>query len=379
MQEIEAVLLANSPDCLTHIGGISLLERLLRTLQRLGFQRATVVSATPEIIRAELARPSWAREKVIVDLAEQIPQLPGRLLIVPANVYCDARLLRALCQKPDSAELRDSNPPDFARALIENPCGPRLQGPGKIDIVEAGEVDDYIASMRRHLRPVCIHPSKNIRLAERIVLDSAQKGTLDIPALVHAPIEKWIVSFLCRTRITPNQITLFTALLSAMVTLQFAFGWLWSGTLLALVVGILDGLDGKQARVKVETTELGEWEHAVDAVLEASWWLALALHFRATGEVSMSILLVIALLLGHVADGFARRFVQRATGRSLDDLNRFDRALRLIGGRRNIYIWIFAISLLLDAPAKGFLWFCVWGMASSAIYVARALWIRLRI
>ena len=374
MENIRPVLLADSPDVLTKVCGITLLERLLRTLQRLGFWRATVVS-TDKAIADALAKPSWARAKVVVDLAECLPQSSDPLLIIPANLYCDARLLTALSAKNSSARLIDSKPREF----VQNPCGPILQIPAtnsdKIDIVDAAAVDDYVVSMRRHIRPVCFRASDNVALAERIILDSAQKGTLDIPARVHAPIEKWIISHLCKTRITPNQITLITALLSATVTLQFAFGWLWSGTLLALAVGILDGVDGKQARVKVETTELGEWEHKIDAVLEASWWIALAIHFRATGEVSMSILFVIALLLAHVVDGFARRFVQRRTGRSLDDVNRFDRALRLIGGRRNIYTWMFAISLICRAPAIGFTAFCVWGIFSAAIHVARAFWV----
>ena len=51
-------------------------------------------------------------------------------------------------------------------------------------------MDDYIVSMRRHLRPVCVAAARDVARAERIILDSAQKGTLDIPAYVHAPIEK---------------------------------------------------------------------------------------------------------------------------------------------------------------------------------------------
>ncbi|MEP6603400.1 MAG: CDP-alcohol phosphatidyltransferase family protein, partial [Spartobacteria bacterium] len=341
MENVRPILLADSPDCLTELCGITLIERLLRTLQRLGFTRATVVTSNNDIA-AEVTKRSWPRAKVIVDLAERIPETAQPLLIVPANVYCDARLLRALCAKTNSAELRDF------------PSGPRLQTGDnsdirreqRIDIVDPAEVDDYIVSMRRHVRPVCIFPALDIAQAERMVLDSAQNGTLDLPAQIHAPIETWLVSHLCRTPITPNQITIFTAFLSAMVVFQFATGRLWSGTLLALVIGILDGIDGKLARVKVETTELGQWEHKIDAVLEAAWWLALALHFRTTSELPSALLLFGALLLADVADGFARRSVRRATGRNLDDVSNFDRAFRLVSGRRNIYVWMFASGLL---------------------------------
>src|SRR5262249_55250797 len=137
MENILAILIADAPEALIELCGVNLLERLLRILQRLGFRRAIVFSTIPEIIGAELARRSWARQQIIVQLVsgrigpvtaqlllEQIPS--ERFLIVPANIYCDARLLAALCAKDSSAALVDSDPPEFAQSLIRNRCGPSL-------------------------------------------------------------------------------------------------------------------------------------------------------------------------------------------------------------------------------------------------------------
>src|SRR5207247_9598175 len=78
---------------------------------------------------------------------------------------------------------------------------------GETDIIDAAEEDDYIVGMRRRVRPVCFSaPSEETRrVAERIILDSAQNGTLDLPAYFHAPIETAIIPLLCKTRIPPNQ------------------------------------------------------------------------------------------------------------------------------------------------------------------------------
>src|SRR5437764_10856053 len=243
MENILPILIADAPEALTELCGVSLLERLLRILQRLGFRSAIVFSTTPEIIGAELGKRSWAREQIIAHLASvRIGPLTSQLVldqsaserffIVPANIYCDARLLAALSAKQSPAALVDSNPPEFARTLLRNPCGPALvtkdflsalpapvpffeqlkEGISnrKIDIVDAAEQDDYIVSMRRRVRPFCFPaPAEhNRRLAERVILDSAQKGTLDLPAYIHGPIETGIISLLCKTRITPNQITI---------------------------------------------------------------------------------------------------------------------------------------------------------------------------
>src|SRR5207247_8704362 len=137
MQNILPILIADGPEALIELCGVTLLERLLRILQRLGFRRAIVFSTTPEIIGAELARRSWPREQITADLissatepltaARLLEQSPAdRFLIVPANIYCDARLLAALCAKDSPVALVDSNPPEFARRLIRNPCGPAL-------------------------------------------------------------------------------------------------------------------------------------------------------------------------------------------------------------------------------------------------------------
>src|SRR5207253_7281512 len=62
MQNILPILIADGPEALTELCGVNLLERLLRILQRLGFQRAIVFSTRAEIVRAELTKRSWPRE-----------------------------------------------------------------------------------------------------------------------------------------------------------------------------------------------------------------------------------------------------------------------------------------------------------------------------
>src|SRR5215469_10689507 len=221
--------MADAPDALTELCGVNLVERLLRILQRLGFRRAIVFSSTAEIIGAELAKRSWAREEITAQLVSTAAKpitghrileqdQTARFLIVPANVFCDARLLADLAARNSSTLLVDSNPPLFVQQMIQNPSGPALltrefllecsdcapileqlkqkSETGEIDILDAAKVDDYIVSMRRHVRPLCFAaPQAQERfLAERIILDSAQNGTLDLPAYIHGPIETAIIS-----------------------------------------------------------------------------------------------------------------------------------------------------------------------------------------
>ena len=409
MENILPILVADAPEALIELCGVNLLERLLRILQRLGFRRAIVFSSTPEIIEAELAKRSWAREELTVQLVSSVvtpltvqlllEQTAERFLSVPANIYCDARLLAAICAKNSSAALVDSNPPEFARPLIRNPCGPALitrdflfslspTAPflnelirkidhGKVDVVDAAKQDNYIVAMRRHVRPVCFRPTlkQDRRLAERIILNSAQNGTLDLPAYIHAPIETAIISLLCKTRITPNQITIGGFVIGCTATAAFALGRIGLGILAALIFGIVDGLDGKQSRVKIETTDLGKWEHHLDDLIEYSWWTAIAFQLWRSG-LFPNVFYFFTLLIGsHLLDHFARRRTKMAKGRLLDDVAPFDRAFRLIAARRNVYVWILACGFLLGAFPQSYAVICGWAVVSAAVHLMRSIWI----
>jgi phosphatidylglycerophosphate synthase len=410
MESLLPVVVADAPEALTELCGVNLLERLLRTFQRLGFRRAIIFSGTPEIIETELAKRSWAREKISAQLVssatgrptaklllEQSPVM--RFLVVPANIYCDARLLASLCGRNLSAALIDSNPPEFARHLIRNPCGPALitrdflssfspAAPvfeelknnvhnGKVDIVDAAKEDDYIVAMRRRVRPLCFQaPLKHDRrLAEHVILDSAQKGTLDLPAYVHAPIETGIISVLCKTRITPNQITIAGFIIGCSATAAFAVGRVGLGIIAALIFAIVDGLDGKQSRVKIETTERGKWEHHLDYLIENSWWATIAFHLWRSGQFPSAFYFLALLIASHLLDEFAKRRAKIATGRLLDDVAPFDRAFRLIAARRNVYVWILACGFLLGAFPQSYAIICGWAAVSACVHLARTVWI----
>src|SRR5438034_3081379 len=410
MENILPIVIADAPEALTELCGVNLLERLLRILQRLRFRRAIVFSSTPEIIGAELAKRSWAREQITAQLVPTAAKLvtahrileqglTARFLIVPANIYCDGRLLAALSARNSPTVLVDSNPPQSVQHLIQNPSGPALvtrdflltcsdSSPvieelkqridaREIDTVDAAKVDDYIVSMRRHVRPFCFPApaEQNRRLAERIILDSAQNGTLDLPAYFHAPIETGIISLLCKTRITPNQITIAGFIIGCSATAAFALGRVGLGILAALIFGIVDGLDGKQARIKIEMTERGKWEHHLDYLIENSWWATIAFHLWRSGQFP-DVFHFLAFLIGsHLLDEFAKRRAKMAKGRLLDDITPFDRAFRLIAARRNVYVWMLACGFLLGVLPQTYAVICGWAAFSAAVHLVRAIWI----
>jgi phosphatidylglycerophosphate synthase len=419
------LILADSPDALTDLCGISLLERLRRIVRKLGFREAMILSNSVEIMARHASQSSWYRGEVALKFHErkteevsigdvldciEAPTLPPdrAVLIVSAGFYYDERLLRVLAEAQSESALIDSDPPSLAKSFWETSdihgfgrfsCALLLSREwligkdravslrqevasetmsGRIASVDAAQQPGYVRSMRRNIRPVFFPAPlpEHRALAERLLVDATQKHVLDFPAIIHAPIENWLVLRLCRTSVTPNQLTLTGALLGAGVTLLYAFGYLWTGALLALVFGVWDGLDGKLARLKEQTTRLGKREHVLDYFIEMSWWTALAHHFQVAGQVRHAYFFLLVFVGADAVERLGRRLAALRLGRKLDDASRFDRVMRYIAGRRNIYTWLFGFSLLIGMPASGFVLLCCWGIVSSAIQIFRAIQIR---
>ncbi|MGH8162963.1 MAG: CDP-alcohol phosphatidyltransferase family protein, partial [Rhodanobacteraceae bacterium] len=298
---MQVVLLANAPDALIELCGITLLERLLRTLQRVGVREAVVVSETPEAIEAELRKDSPPRRGIAVT-SRRDPVVGDDLrLTIPGDAVWDARLLQLLLAQTEPCQLLNNGEPTGATVSRGDAQPTRA--------LEIAEQPTYSLAMRRHL-PLLWIPQPNEK-AERRILDAAQKGSQDLPALVHAPIETFLVARLCKTRITPNELTALCNVVAWAAAILFAFGWLVTGTLCALAVGVLDGLDGKQARVKVETSEAGKLEHWFDTFFELAWAVALAFHFYHSGALPTACWYLLLLLAAEGIDGLAKLSVIR--------------------------------------------------------------------
>ena len=92
-----------------------------------------------------------------------------------------------------------------------------------------------------------------------------------------------------------------------------------------MIIGVLDGVDGKLARLKVHLKKSGKGEHLLDYVVEMSWWMAPAYHFHATGQVRYAYVILLVFLAFISLERVARGFVQRRIGRSLNDFSPLER------------------------------------------------------
>lgn len=211
--------------------------------------------------------------------------------------------------------------------------------------------------------------------AKRLIVENSQKkrGASDFVAhYFNRPIENAILYYLSDWLfITPNRLTIATNVLAWIITYLFFAGYLGLGTLLTFVVGVMDGLDGKLARIRWSSTKLGLMEHPFDMLYEFSWLIALAL-FLSQSEGLLPLILVSFSTTFIAFYRFCYDQFNRAMGVSLDVYGQFERAFRRVAGRRNIYNVYILIGVLLGVPLYSLIGILFHSALTATVYAYRA-------
>ncbi len=199
-------------------------------------------------------------------------------------------------------------------------------------------------------------PEDNAK-AKNILVHSAQRKVLDWPAwFIHRPIANWLVYRICEWPITPNQVTTLANISAFAALFLFAFGKIGLGLFLAALTGLLDGVDGKMARVKGILSKAGEFEHVLDKVYENGWLLAMAFFLSHQGYGMRPWLLSGTVVFANLADIVVAWAFLEKLGMRIDTSGAFERRFRWVSGRRNIYTWTLIPFAILNLFYEG-LWF----------------------
>ncbi|MCX8103113.1 MAG: CDP-alcohol phosphatidyltransferase family protein [Candidatus Bipolaricaulota bacterium] len=350
----------------TEIGGVSLLERSLRMLQHEKISTITILrEGVAELPVDDDALVMWGR--VLLD-----PRIVHALLSLSGSVVAIDRRAGSSCI--GIARLEPSVLERFQYRLAADPMRALQILCDECTVFDIATLDDYVPKLRRRV-PIYwveIKSRAHVARAEKILLESSEKDPSDLMAILHRPIENWAVRKLARTPITPNQITVLVNLLAWAVTALFITQNFLIGALLSFLVGLLDGFDGKLARLKGMVTRLGSLEHSFDLLFEFSWVLALgyALSHR---EGSISLLLS-GLIVTLVA--FYRSVYERyghAAGMSLDVAGKFEQLFRRVAGRRNLYNLHILGWILANVP-MGALWsILAHALLTALVYSVQAI------
>ena len=244
------------------------------------------------------------------------------------------------------------------------------------EVFDITDIEGYDSKMRKAVTAwwIDVDTEQDLKRAQAKIVLNASKNPSDLVACyVHRPIENRLVPLVCRLGVTPNQVTLLVNILAYTATALFLTGHLLAASLFCLVVGIVDGLDGKLARVTLSTSRVGSLEHSFDLLFEFSWLIALAL-FLSFGGTSTVPLLLCACTIAFVA--FYRSIYDRfgrVAGKSLDDYGDFERVFRRVAGRRNLYNIPILVGILLGAPLYSLVFIAFHAGVTAIVYASRAI------
>jgi phosphatidylglycerophosphate synthase len=394
------------PPGLQTIAGRTIVERQARQLLRAGARQVLVLA--PDLDGPPARRLAALGDVILLPagarLAARLAEASDVLVVEP-GVVLDDRILEAVIgaapgpavavwhnAPPAAAERIDSARhwasvarlagTDAAATLAANPGwepAATLMRAASAVGAEAVVVEDlplYSEGRRREVPMLWERPSDAAgrATAERAILAAAQKGCLDWPArFIHPPVENAMVRLLWPSPITPNMVTGLTAVLglcAGILILAGALGWALA---LILLIGPLDGVDGKLARTRIEFSRWGDLEHVLDKIMEYGWFAAFAAWFAHTGQGLAAWLVGAGIVVFALVEAGQGEWFRRITGRQLDDWGPFERRFRLVAGRRNTFFWTLIPFAALGLWWAGFLMILGYSFLTWAVHEWRFL------
>jgi len=384
------ILNACSPGAWKKVGGIPLIARSLFHLSALGLNRV--------VLLWDVAHPAKSLEKwrggIRIELKQvtnglaaallSIADLAEHFLYIDAGHLVDPRLFQAmlfasrttLCHM-DAADRRKQ----VIRAGLlrkEDLLVWASQGvPSLVNLAAPllpGDIDPFRPEIRGPQTPYYleIRTDSDALEATHLIIRHQQKQVMDFPAqYIHPPFENALTFLLLKTPVSPNRVTFMVAALAFLVTWLFWCHHFVSGAILALVVNILDGVDGKLARTKLQFSRLGKHEDVIDYFYENSWYLALGVSLSSLAGSYLPLFCAAALVLADTADNVFYTLAGKWYGRSIDVFSRFDRDFRRIAGRRNIYGAMFIVGFPLGYPQQTFVAVTFWALVTATIHGVR--------
>ncbi len=224
--------------------------------------------------------------------------------------------------------------------------------------------------------------SQDQQIIENYLYDKSYKGITDFVTKWFWPKPaRWVVRKCANKHITPNMVTSLGWILTIISGVAFYMGEFLVGVCAAWVMTFLDTVDGKLARVTLQSSKLGHvMDHGLDIIHPPIWYWCWAIGLGASqlslATMSLSIMTWVWIMLagyiaGRVFEGLFQLF--------FNDISIFcwrpiDSYHRLITARRNPCLVILTIALLLSSPEQGFLLVVAWTVVSTSWLAVRFLY-----
>jgi len=345
-------------DATTRLWGLSSKERLRRQLREIGG----------------------------IHWLEQGDPLPGegQVLFLDGRYLFEIRTLRGLLRQPDSilfapadgrpaAAIANAAIAGEIAAYFANSAGPP---PEHMRQLTPGQLAAFDEALRSANEPLLEPISEGRRdELENLLYGNAYRGVTDLVTKFLWPRPaRAIVHWSAKHGLSPNMVTTVGLALVVMACWLFLNGFYVYGLAAGWLMTLLDTVDGKLARVTIQSSPFGHlYDHIIDLVHPPFWYIfwGMSLHvppaLYGLSFLSMCWLLVGSYVLGRLAEGVFL-FLGEC---SVFTWRPFDAWFRLVAARRNPCLIILSFSALSGRPDLGFTTVVAWSAFCTLVLLVR--------
>ncbi len=315
-----------------------------------------------------------------------IAQDAEQILLLRADYLFETRTISSLLAQPGTV-LRCTRDGGRAAALVKADdaaaAGAALLDaatplPGHLREISAAELASFDVNLRRAEAPLLEPVTEQRRAAlEDQLYGNAYKGITDL-------VTKWmwpkpakrIVRWCAALGVTPNAVTAASFVLTCLAAWLFVHGHFGSGLAAGWVMTLLDTVDGKLARVTVQSSRFGHYfDHGIDLLHPPFWYLCWG---EAFGELDILGVMAEAEIYGLILAGYiGGRVVEGAfhlfADCSVFSWRPFDAWFRLVTARRNPCLILLTVALVVGRPEWGLFAVALWTGLTTLVLLLRLL------
>ena len=332
--------------------GMTPAQRLARQAERKGMAVADTPAGAEIVIRGDHIYGS--------DLFDALARSePGTVLLDDAG--------RALAARTDAGSL------DWAIDLLDRDIPAAEVPEGAVAMDAKSLAGQHNIRLRKKLVPL-LRPATDRKTIEKALFDDSYKGVTDLvtkhvwPPLA-LPATRW-----CALKgLTPNQVTTASALLVLVTFALFWHGYFALGIVTAWAMTFLDTVDGKLARVTLQSSPIGNiFDHGIDLIHPPFWYWAWAVGCAAVGDPlgdgGWTLGIIVA---GYILQRGEEALFLHLFGMQIHIWRRFDSLFRQITARRNPNMLILMFFTIAGAPREGLIAVAVWTVFCFLVHLAR--------